>query len=164
MSGFGLFSYAITYFFRDNMKSSVFVTVLCVMVFLASGCGQNVPVRGKVTFSDNQEPVTVGMVFFENDQMQARGKINEDGTYRLGTLTETDGIPPGTYRVFVGGALVADPAASPNPDRPSPPLSLIDSKFETGATSGLTFTVDRANKKFDFSVAPNLATRARLKK
>lgn len=114
---------------------------------------------GKVTFSDNREPLTIGMVFFETDTLQARGKLEADGTYRLGTLGLHDGLPPGTYRVFVAGAITGNPIPSRNPERPNPPLSLIDSKFETGATSGLTATVDRKNRVFNFSVDPNLQTR-----
>ena len=139
-----------------------FLFVVCLVPF--SACSKQVPMSGKVTFSDDQSPLTCGTVFFETDTFQARGEIKPDGTYTIGTHSEKDGLPPGTYRVFVVGATVQDPSVQPGPNRPPIILPLIDPKFETGRTSGLTVNVGPSTKRFDFSVDPNTTTKTKLEK
>jgi hypothetical protein len=67
---------------------------------MVSGCGSGFKVTGKVTFSDGQ-PLTVGKVIFTNGQISAYGKINSNGEYRLGLIKDGDGIPAGTYQVYI---------------------------------------------------------------
>ena len=64
------------------------------------GCSQNVKLGGKVTFPDG-EPLTSGMIIFSNDDFLARAEIRSDGTYDVGSLAQKDGLPPGTYRVYI---------------------------------------------------------------
>ena len=67
--------------------------VLFVFLFQA-GCSNHVPLRGTVTFSDDGAPLPNGMVIFEAGAFSAVGPIKPDGTYRVGSLKENDGIPP----------------------------------------------------------------------
>jgi hypothetical protein len=70
------------------------------------GCGNNqVSVSGNITFSDDGSPLTVGTVYFMSDSHLARGDINSNGTYNIGSLSQKDGLPPGTYRVYISGAV-----------------------------------------------------------
>ena len=75
--------------------------LLTALIFVTTGCGDKVSMRGKVTFSDDQSPLTVGQISFQSDTVLARGHLKPDGTYVLGTLKEADGLPKGTYRVSV---------------------------------------------------------------
>jgi hypothetical protein len=69
--------------------------------FLAiTGCGTNVKVAGKVTFSDGST-VEKGQVRFENDQFCYVGNINKNGSFSLGITKDGQGIPLGKYRVAV---------------------------------------------------------------
>lgn len=145
----------------DKICVSVCIA-LCAVFF--PGCGNHVGMSGKVTFSDDQSPLTTGTVFFETDLFQARGDIKPDGTYTIGSLHEADGLPPDTYRVYVVGATVHNPSVQPGPNTPPVMLPLIESKFETGLTSGLTVNVDASTKNFDFSVDRNQKTKAKLEK
>ena len=140
-----------------------YVVPFCLLIVLplCIGCNGNIPVKGKVTFSDDQSPLTDGMVCFETDAFQARGQLQKDGTYRLGSLKEADGVPPGTYRVFIMGAVVEDPTAK---GLNAPPLPLITEKFETGSNSGITVEINAKTRKFDFSVDRHPGTAQKLKK
>ena len=84
------------------MDARVFVFLLLfVPVITTIGCSDKVPMRGKVTFSDDQSPLTAGTVMFQSDTILARGDLKPDGTYIMGTEKLTDGIPKGTYRVSI---------------------------------------------------------------
>jgi hypothetical protein len=126
---------------------------LLALVFIF-GCGSGkVPLGGTVTFSDDGSPVPLGSVSFSTPTFSASGTISVDGTYVIGTDTLSDGIPKGTYEVSVyADETIEIPPRTPDgtPDYKS--TSLIDPKYNHGSTSGLTFTVDGKNKKFDIQV------------
>ena len=103
---------------KTRMLVSLFLTALLLIV---SGCGDKVAMHGKVTFSDDQSPLTVGQVSFQSDTILARGYLKPDGTYILGTDTQKDGLPKGTYRVSVDYAVEA---ISSNPGNPMAPVSM----------------------------------------
>ncbi|GHT25970.1 hypothetical protein FACS18942_02370 [Planctomycetales bacterium] len=142
-------------------RLSLFIVNYSLFIVLLSGCGGNVAVSGKITFSDDNTPLTIGMVFFESDTFQSRGILDSEGRYQLGSLKLTDGLPPGHYRVYINGAVADDPHRPPGG---APPLPLLETKYESGASSGLTADVDSSKRKFDFSVNRNLKTAQQLKK
>ena len=139
----------------------IFAICPLLLILVLTGCSDNIAVSGKVTFSDDNTPLTVGMVFFETETFQARGVLDSEGRYQLGSRELTDGLPAGQYRVYIGGALVEDPRIRSGE---GPPLPLLESQYESGTTSGLTADVDKSNKKFDFSVGRNMQTAQQLKK
>lgn len=110
----------------------------------AAGCGSKMyPVQGKVVFKDGR-PLAGGQVIFEPQDNEAkfsvRGDIQADGTFRMGTHTDDDGVPAGTYRAAV------IPKPPPNPDeRPRPPPP-IHPRFGSFDKSGLKYTVPSAEK------------------
>ena len=132
---------------------AAFVLLLCVV----AGCGKGyVQMGGTVTFSDDGAPLTVGTVIFEQGAHHARGTIDEQGRYTLGFDRPGSGLPKGTYTVYVTDAMVEDgvirsAGSTGISERPNY-KNLINPKYNSGATSGLTFTVDGTAKTFDFSV------------
>lgn len=78
------------------------IILLLGLSCLIAGCGKNVHLGGRVTFEDGT-PLTFGKVTFATETFQAEGVIQQNGEYRLGSLHEHDGIPPGTYKVFLLG-------------------------------------------------------------
>ena len=131
------------------------------------GCGPNVKFGGRVTYSDDDSPLTTGMVCFESNTFLARGPLDKDGCYDLGSLALNDGIPKGEYRVYVSGAdSVEQVEMKQVPGQADYVTStgmsgtmagqiftpLIDPKFTQGKTSGITVTIDGSSKKFDFQV------------
>ena len=126
--------------------------IILLLAFLSlsfAGCSGKIDVRGKVTFPDG-EPLTKGAVIFQNEQIMVQGNIQADGTYRLGVLKDGDGVPPGSYQVFISGAVDGVPA--PAREKASDPMLdpqityLIDKKLTQPDTSGLTCVVEKGMK------------------
>ena len=132
-------------------NSTLFALAFALLVLV--GCGNKVKLQGKVTFSDDGNPVPCGFVCFETDTYSARGDIQPDGTFDVGSLGPKDGLPPGKYRVSISGA---ERVIGETPGSMGRTIkryeSLIDTKYENGNTSGLTIDVDASTKKFEFQV------------
>ncbi len=126
----------------------------CVFAAGALGCGgggsTTYPVTGRVTFPDGK-PLSTGTVEFQpvapsgdgekpsanpTGRISARGMIQADGSYALGTFGTDDGAVEGKHRVLVTPGLPPGPI---NPASPSKPV--IHSRFQRYETSGLEFTV-----------------------
>jgi len=119
--------------------------------FFVSGCGSaHEPLSGKVTFEDGS-PLPKGEVIFVTDSFQAVGTIQEDGTYTVGSLGMADGLPPGTYRVYISEAVehLGGDIDAPTDDRP-----LVAAKYTAADTSGLTCEVPAEDNRFDITVTP----------
>jgi hypothetical protein len=115
-----------------------FVVGISLGLIAVAGCGRSGlhPVRGRVSFSDGS-PLPTGRVVVSYDDGKASwGSINPDGTFRVGTLKQSDGMRPGTYRVAVKDAYVE---VQKNGETVSEPL--VHKRFADPATSGLEFTV-----------------------
>jgi len=132
------------------MKGNIIVG-LGVCLLLVAGCGKNVRVTGKVTFEDGT-PLSKGMVIFSAGATESKAPIGEDGSYVVGTLKSGDGIPRGTYRVYITGAAII-----PGMDARGVPLGpvtlLADKKFSSPETSGLTCEV-KGSMTYDITVTP----------
>ncbi|MDO5580182.1 MAG: hypothetical protein Q4G69_03535 [Planctomycetia bacterium] len=132
------------------MKRTLFLFCSLFVLCVICGCGNGMkPLGGKVTFSDNGEPLKQGTVIFQTETYQARGNLNESGVYQLGSLKEKDGIPAGTYSVFVSGTEVEK--GQDKNGMPTGFINLVDPKFNS-TECGLTFTVDGKTNTFDFKV------------
>lgn len=125
-----------------------FMVLLSLLSF--SGCGSgNVPFGGKVTFADGK-PFTRGAVCFTNGTLSAFGPIQADGSYMLGGLKAGDGIPPGTYQVYLANfqEQISDDFADVTVYR-----SEIALKYGSPDTSELSCEVTRGGR-YDFVVEP----------
>jgi hypothetical protein len=139
------------------MTRKLLLPLVLVGLLFAFGCSNKVRLSGKVTFSDDGSPVPTGTVQFETDTFVAQGEINSDGTYIVGSEALADGIPKGTYRVviFAEEMTTVETPAQRQGDLPTSTTirtPLINSKYNSGHTSGLTFFVDGKTKKFDIKV------------
>ncbi|MCL2744580.1 MAG: hypothetical protein FWE67_12080 [Planctomycetaceae bacterium] len=117
-----------------------------ISCLLGGGCDSKQKLTGKVTFSDG-EVLTVGTVVFSTPDFISRSFIKPDGTFNVGTYKAGDGIPPGTYKVFVIEAFESDPH-DPSGDSLNP---LVAKEFTTAETTPLSITIP-GNKTFDFAV------------
>jgi hypothetical protein len=127
--------------------------VLLFTLLLLAGCSGKVSVTGKVTFSDDGKPLNHGIVFFESDASTLHAKINQDGTFQAGTVSQKDGIAKGKYRIRITLSDVADKSIPYDPEsgKPQPRLRLIDPKYESASQSGLTIDV-QGTTMFDIVV------------
>ncbi|MDR0705253.1 MAG: hypothetical protein LBF88_09720 [Planctomycetaceae bacterium] len=134
-------------------KLQILFATLIFVLLLFSGCGKFVKFGGKVTDSNGQ-PYTKGYVIFTNQQFSARGKLQPNGTYKLDSLKDGDGLAPGTYQVYLMGHQTI-------PIDAMHATSELDDKYEDPSTSGLTCEVVKGGR-FDFTV--ELKTEEELKK
>ena len=123
--------------------------VLLLLIGIVSGCSDNVPLGGRVTFSDNGEPLTTGTVVFVDGHQQARGTLDATGYYKLGFVGNKDGIPPGTYKVYISDANEYGPG---NAVHERTPIPLIEKKYMNLQSSDLEYAVDKKTKKIDIQV------------
>lgn len=89
------------------MKNNVSKLVALVGVFMlvaCAGCGGRVQVKGTVKFSDGT-PLSYGTVNFTNDTTMCKGQIEKDGSFTMRTFKPGDGVPPGTYKVYITDTL-----------------------------------------------------------
>ncbi|MDR1483858.1 MAG: hypothetical protein LBT09_03445 [Planctomycetaceae bacterium] len=131
---------------------------LIAIVLSMIGCSQNVPLSGRITFADNDEPLSAGTIAFVSGTSQARSEIGKDGKYQLGFEREGSGLPKGEYKVYIQALHVKiqtgkDDNGDGEPDiigRTETPL--IAKKYATPETSGLVFIADGKTKTFDIKV------------
>ncbi|MDO5554101.1 MAG: hypothetical protein Q4G68_10105 [Planctomycetia bacterium] len=118
---------------------------------LIPGCGSaNVPLTGHVTFESDGRPLSCGVVCFESGTSFARGEIQGDGSYSLGSKENDDGLPKAEYKVYIIGAVEI---ASLDENGMPVEKPLINAKFMSADTSGLTCSVDGKNNTFDIVVS-----------
>jgi hypothetical protein len=106
---------------------------------IAAGCApKTYPVQGKLTWADGSPAAELAgaQVVFESAALKvgARGDVKADGGFLLSTYKTDDGVPPGDYQVAV-----IEHRPSPEGKFLSP--AVMDPKFSSFATSGLTATV-----------------------
>jgi hypothetical protein len=122
--------------------------LLLLFVLMAYGCGKGYqPVRGTVTFEDGK-PVPGGMIVFESlgeeHPITARGEIQPDGSFELGTDNPEDGVRPGKYQVLVTQRVENPDAVVPLP---------FDSRYTSFKTSGLEFEVKSGVNQYPIKLA-----------
>ena len=145
------------------MKNICLGTFL-LLVLAAVGCSDHARVTGKVAFQDGS-PLAAGEVVFEQETFQAIGKINSDGTYIMGSYGVADGLPPGTYKVYITGAVSSEAIQTASKELgadgkyakttiPVPVFTkLVHQKYERPETSGLVCDVKKS-MKYDIKVEP----------
>jgi hypothetical protein len=132
------------------------------LLVVLAGCGPGsgvVPVTGIAKLQDGT-PLARGHVFLTGGgENGARGQLQPDGTFRLGTFTATDGAKPGTYTVHILGATEEDTRSYDeklNQTKPAPPL-LVDEKYHAAATSDLRVEIKPPKTHLELVLEPNTA-------
>lgn len=124
-----------------------------LVVLSLTGCSVQpavYPVRGHVTMSDGS-PVNFGLLEFRNTSMKlnARARIQNDGSYQLTTFEESDGAVVGTHQAIILQHVVAE-MARPRKEIPGQERAveqhrqhrIVDSQFARYQTSPLVFEVE----------------------
>lgn len=136
------------------MKTIVCPFIFAMILALTAGCGKNCSVSGRVTYPDGT-PLTFGEVAFETETFYAKGPIDSNGYFKMGSSNPGDGVPKGTYKVYIQNVMIPQEIFSAGPNRPPklifPKELPIDKKFMNAATSGLTCEV-KGRMKYDITV------------
>ena len=130
-----------------NAKRHFGIAAVLVLL-LCCGCSNKVPLTGTVTFEHDSSPLTHGVVCFVKPGFLARGALDTDGTYKMSSTGINDGLPKGTYKVYLVGAELVSMDGGGN----STYSSLVHNRYESADTSGLEFEVDGKTRRFDFQV------------
>jgi hypothetical protein len=114
------------------------------------GCGSKQPVQGKLVYADNEQPVTELKGFevtFTSEKLgiSARGVIQADGTFQLGTEKDLDGAPLGEYVVTLNQPFR-------QPERPFVGDRVVDQAYESPFTSDLRAEVKSSKNEFVFKL------------
>lgn len=134
-----------------SMRTWLLFAALVLLVFPSCGRSDRHRVSGRVHFPDGT-PLTSGRVAVDfGDGRSARGRIDRDGTFRMGTLKDRDGMRAGTWQVAILDSDVLDFATGATVRR-------IDPRFEDPRTSGLSFEVPK-QMAWDITVEPPPAAR-----
>lgn len=133
---------------------------LCALLFavavVATGCGKP-KVTGKVTFADGS-PLTQGTVNFTDDKIICKGSIKDDGTFEMRTLKPGDGVPPGTYKVYLTETMrFGEAIESTSLDTTAvmhKTVNDVPAKYSNPDQSGLTIDV-KGSMQYDITIEPD---------
>jgi hypothetical protein len=129
---------------KNNTSSALLFLLLCL-----TGCGTHVGLSGKVIFSDDGSPLTIGTVCFEADNFLARANLRPDGTFVVGSVRQTDGLPPGEYRSYI---IWARKPIGTTEDGETIYEPLIDPKHTCATTSDITINITSTTRNFEIVV------------
>jgi len=132
----------------SRSQFTVLFLAVAVVLFLG-GCGKNISLKGRVVFTDDGTPLTAGTVCFVTENTLARGSLDSNGTYTVGTIGKRDGLAADTYRIYI-----LDAHREVGVDEQNMPIyePLIDEKYMNPETSGLSIVVDRQTSRYDIQV------------
>jgi hypothetical protein len=133
---------------KRNLFTRIF-PLLCIL--FVTGCNDNIKVSGKVTFSDGSV-LDSGNVVFENEQHSFRGKIQKDGTFRLGRFKDGDGIYPGKYQIAITGAFQQE--LSQDKNHVISGTYFVAEKFRSTQTSGIEYDIQKKTTDISIVVEP----------
>jgi hypothetical protein len=131
---------------RSRSVGRLITAMLCLGACWGCGAaGQGpsaplIPVKGKVTLKG--KPLTKGLVKFDPDGYgrPARGELQSDGTFVLGTNMDGDGVVAGSHRVSISGT------------GSHPAKEVVPKKYTQRTTSKLTADVDAEHTEFQFDL------------
>ena len=117
--------------------------LMSLLLLSLVGCSGNVTTVGTITFADGT-PLSEGQIFFQDDKHEFMSLVKPDGTYSIWGVREGDGLPPGTYNVYLRFAYEYLDEIP------------VDPKFVDANTSGFTAEVVAGKRnRFDFVVEEN---------
>lgn len=130
------------------------VSALCVVAFTV-GCGpgnpKTYPAHGTVTYKN--ATLQSGMVYITPDAggNGASGKIQTDGTFKLGTFGTDDGALPGKYKVRIEVFPEGEDAGLPGQEfgKKKPPIPM---KYMDPSKSPLTCEIKEGDNNIDFKL------------
>ena len=141
----------------QEVQIARFLLVLLVSLAILSsnGCHKSkfCKVSGRVTYADGT-PLEIGQICFTDGYYLGRSDIGKNGEYHIHVFRKNDGIPRGTYQVYITAALQID-ADETSLKLDVPGLAkltmLVDPQYTMAESSGWVVDVQK-NSKFDFVV------------
>ena len=123
------------------------IAVLLLGFLCLAGCSNKIQLGGTVTFEDEGTPLSRGVVVFATSSFEAKGSLDADGKYTMGSIDVADGLPKGSYQVYIAGAMEELPSGQMR--------SMIDDKYANFASTPLTCEIPAPKNTFDIKVPRN---------
>src|SRR5262245_48890054 len=155
--------------FDTHMMQFRFAFLVTAGVGVTLGCNPSgqvkvYPVKGRVTFA-GKPMVGGGAISFipKTDQAgkTAGGIVKPDGSYVLGTYTESDGSMAGEFKVVIFQETAKEPEATPDGSRPAAAASLVVAAadripltYANDRQTPLTAKVEPKSNEIDFDLKP----------
>jgi hypothetical protein len=121
---------------KGTTLSLFLLSSLCLTSGAGCGSPSLYPVEGTILFQDGKRAKELAGATIDFEPIEgrnsARGEVDADGTFRMGTFQQGDGVFPGSYKVSVQHPLATL-------DRPT--QRVLDPRYENIKTSDLRVTV-----------------------
>jgi hypothetical protein len=128
--------------------------VLAALLGCGDGNPRTYPIPGRVTYDDGS-PVPGATVIFQTTvdgkNVIARGRVESDGSFRLTTFRDNDGVVAGEHQIAL--------SPLPMPDSGKPTRPAVASLYGDTTTSGLKATVAPDTKSLDLQIRRDPARR-----
>jgi hypothetical protein len=135
-----------------------FFPVFILFLLLLTGCSDKVKITGQVKFTDG-EPVNFGQVIFDGNGKSLFGHLDKTGHYSPGEIRDGDGVPYGTYKVWLAGTVLSEEGKETGKGENAVRSSefketyRVDEKYTSAGKTDITFEVKKGGAKtFDFTV------------
>jgi hypothetical protein len=136
--------------FRICLVLGVWSLVIPTLAGCFSSEKPTYPVQGKLVWEDGSpaKELSGGMVIFQCDaeEMSAKAPIDPEGSFTLGTYSQSDGAVAGKHKVSI-----AQPAAETGEYRP---LEIVDRRYESMETTDLEVTIEPKRNEIALKVSP----------
>ena len=134
-------------------------TALCILLVAINGCMRSsttFPVTGTIVLANGQ-PLTGGTILFQpfgDSSLPARGYIQSDGSFQLGTFATDDGAIPGVHKVVITPAVPTE--ALDDPAAIARHRAVVPAQYQNLQSTPLEFTVndDGSTNHFDIRLEP----------
>lgn len=133
------------------------VPAIALFSLLLIGCGSGNlathPVEGKVEFKGGGHPKFGTIEFYcEQKKLNARGKINDDGTFTVGTYGDGDGAVEGEHQVVINQIVTNHLSASAKVEIDHDHGKTAAPKYRDYKTSGLKCTIKPGTNTVEFKI------------
>ncbi len=143
-----------------TLKSILLICLAAMLMPSFAGCdsGQlpTYPVEGKIRFKDGSFP-KFGDIEFYNDthQINARGKINRDGSFTVGTYDQDDGAVEGKHKIIVSQVSGTYLTAKYNDDIKHDHGALVNKSYFDYRTTDLEWEIQPKSNQIELVVRKN---------
>ncbi len=145
---------------RSTFQPLIAIFLAAIILPSLSGCNSDqlptYPVEGTIRFADGTFPKFGDIEFYNEDhRINARGKINRDGSFTVGTYAQKDGAVEGKQKIIVIQISGTYLTAKYNDDIKHDHGALVNTSYFDYRTSDLEWDIQAETNKVELVVRKN---------